>query len=273
MSTVLKFIFVLFLLSSCANQRNYDSQLPNKDSTVTQNTIAVEKNSTHPVQFLDSLLPGIYRGTFPCEDCIGIQQTILFKKDKTYRQEQVEMGKTRWPKTSNGIWHVDNNHVHLTQNDDSEILFRFDNDTLFAQKINNVSIIDSSKYRLFKRLLASENKASEIKRKEGVDFMGMGNEPFWQLNIINGKTVSFKMPDWKTAVVAPMESIVENSDSLVYHLVTNKAKWSVTILPQFCDDGMSDFLYEYKVNVVYNDAVYKGCGVMLKKMNYTGFKL
>ena len=265
MRTAPKFIFALCLLSSCTNQRNYNSPQPYTDSAFTQTAIAVEKNSIQPVQLLDSVLPGIYRGTFPCNDCDGIQQTILFKKDNTYRQEQVETGKNRAPKTGNGIWRVENNNVHLTQNDDSEILFLFKNDTLFAQKINNVSIIDSSKYRLIKRLLASENKASEIKRKEGVDFMGIGNEPFWQLNITSSKTVSFKMPDWKTAVVAPLESLIENSDSLVYHLVTNKTNWSVTVLPQFCDDGMSDFLYEYRVNVVYNGVVYKGCGVMLKK--------
>ena len=274
MRTVAKYIVAFSLITSCAHQTNSDKRPPNTDSRFTKTELGVEKNSVHPVNSLDSALPGIYRGTFPCNDCDGIQQTILFNKDNTYRQEQIETGKSGSPKTGNGIWRIENNNVHLTQNDDSEILFRLDNDTLFAQKINNIKIIDSSKYRLFRRLLASENKASEIKRKEGIEFMGMGNEPFWQLNIIKGKTASFKMPDWKTPVVAPLESLVENSDSLVYHLVTNKTNWSVTIFPQFCDDGMSDFLYEYKVNIVYNGAVYKGCGVMLKKNeNYTDFKL
>jgi uncharacterized membrane protein len=265
MKTMFQIIFIYMVSFSCT-QNNSEEKQTALESTYTQDTLVVVKDSSKSTSGLDSLLPGAYQGIFPCNDCKGIQQTILFKKDNTYKQEQVAIGKYESPKMSYGSWHIQNNKIQLSQNDDSEILFRFSNDTLFAQKINHIPIADSSKYTLTKRLLASESSASEIKRKEGIDFAGKGNEPFWQLDIIDGKSIRFKMPDWKTSVIAPLESMIENSDSLVYHLVTHQTKWSVTVFPQFCDDSMNDFLYEYIVQVHYNDETYKGCGVKLEKM-------
>lgn len=265
MKTMVQIIFIYMFSFSCTQNNSGEIQTV-AESTYTQDTLVIVKDSSKSTSGLDSLLPGAYQGIFPCGDCKGIQQTVLFKKDNTYKQEQVAIGKEESPKVSFGSWHIQNNKIQLSQNDDSEILFRFSNDTLFAQKIYHVPIIDSSKYILTKRLLASESSASEIKRKEGIDFAGKGNEPFWQLDIIDGKSIRFKMPDWKTSVVAPLESMIENSDSLVYHLVTNQTKWSVTVFPQFCDDSMNDFLYEYIVQVNYNGETYKGCGVKLEKM-------
>jgi uncharacterized membrane protein len=43
----------------------------------------------------------------------------------------------------------------------------------------------------------------------------------------------------------------------------DKNNLRVVILSQFCSDGMSDMLYQYKVIVNYKGSVYKGCGVLL----------
>ena len=41
-----------------------------------------------------------------------------------------------------------------------------------------------------------------------------------------------------------------------YHIQTEATKLDITISPQFCSDGMSDFLYEYKVSLKFNGKSY-----------------
>ena len=71
----------------------------------------------------------------------------------------------------------------------------------------------------------------------------------------------------KNLLVTGIEKPLINKDSTIYKLKSDTTMWSITILPQFCNDGMSDYLYQYKVNVKYNGILYKGCGVMLSKKN------
>ena len=44
------------------------------------------------------------------------------------------------------------------------------------------------------------------------------------------------------------------------------SKMDISLFPQFCSDGMSDNLYEYKVVLKYNGKKYNGCGVLLNSL-------
>jgi uncharacterized membrane protein len=257
---------IAIILFSCNESSQNEKTVIVKDTTKIQDTIIV-KDSVLNSTIADSLPLGAYQGIFPCKDCDGIQQTILFNIDKTFREEQMIWSKNESPKVSEGKWQRKNGKIELTQNNKPVITLIKKKDTLFAVNINGVVVNNSSKYILTKRNLANNNPAWDKKRLQGVDFAAIGNEPFWNLEIDYEKSILFKLADWKKPVIAGIEKPIINKDSTIYKLKSDTTKWSITIFPQFCNDGMSDYLYQYKVTVKYNSILYKGCGLMLSKKN------
>ncbi len=114
-----------------------------------------------------------------------------------------------------------------------------------------------------KRELATINPSWKQKQIEGIDFIGIGNEPFWSLEIDNEKMIQFKLADWKKPVIVPVQTPIITKDSTLYNLRYENNPLRIVIYSQFCSDGMSDFLYQYKVAVNYKGSLYKGCGIML----------
>ncbi len=257
---------IAIILISCNESPQSEKPVVVKDTTKIQDTIIV-KDSIMNSTIADSLPLGAYQGIFPCKDCDGIQQTILFNADKTFKEEQMIWSKNEPPKKSEGTWRLKNGKIELTQNNKPVINFVKKRDTLFAVNINGVGVNNSSKYVLTKRNLARNNPAWDKKRLQGADFAAIGNEPFWDLEINYEKSISFKLADWKQAVTTSIEKPLLDKDSTIYKLKSDTIKWTITIFPQFCNDGMSDYLYQYKVNVKYNGILYKGCGVMLSEQN------
>lgn len=233
------------------------------DTTRVQDTVVFIKDSTMAQIFADSLPEGAYQGMFPCKDCEGIQNTIIFSPNKTYSREEMPWGSPARPYQAKGKWERKDNKIVLYANGKPELKFRYRKDTLVNVESNGNRLSDSSKYILTKRSLASENKSWAQKKNQGIDFVGVGNEPFWSLEIDNEKMVVFKLAEWKKPVIVPIEKPYVKNDSTYYSLMSDNTAWSVTILPQYCSDGMSDFLYQQKVIVRYKGTAYRGCGVVL----------
>ncbi len=267
----MKFIGALLVIAiiffSCNGNPGADKPVSVRDTSVVQDTVVFVKDSTMLSTYADSLPSGAYQGVFPCQDCDGLQQTILFRPDKTFKQEQLMWGKNETPKISEGKWKRENGRIELTQNDKKAITFVKKEDTLFTISISGVSLNNSSKYFLTRRSLAHNNPIWLEKQKKGIDFAAAGNEPFWNLEIDKEKFISFKLADWKKPLMISIEKPLITRDSIFYKLKADTTKWTISIYPQFCNDGMSDYLYQYKVNVYYNGINYKGCGVMLSKNN------
>ncbi len=257
-------LFLLTIFNSC-NEGGEQKTEYASDTTKVQDTAITIKESVIGAELPDSLPSGTYQGVFPCKGCEGIQQTIVFKDDKSYEQEQVVWSKNSMPETSEGTWQLKDGKIELSQNNKTAISLIKRKDTLFGISINGIPVNDSYKYMLTKRKLASINPAWNKKRSEGIDFAGSGNEPFWNLEIDNEKFIQFKLADWKNPVTAPAEKPVVNNDSIFYNIKKDSSSWTITIFPQFCSDGMSDYLYQYKVTVNYEGILYKGCGIMLDK--------
>jgi uncharacterized membrane protein len=259
------FLFAIIFLYSCDGSGPQEKTIYVNDTTKVQDTVIFLKDSTMAVTFADSLPSGAYQGMFPCKDCDGIQQTIIFNDDKSYKQEQIIWGGNAMPKTSDGMWQRKNGKIELSKDGKTALILIKRKDTLFGTDINGIAIKDSSKYMLTKRKLASVNPIWNKKRSEGIDFAGLGNEHFWNLEIDNEKFILFKLADWKDPVIVPVEKPIITSDSTFYKIKKDTTKWTITIFPQFCSDGMSDYLYQYKVVVNYKRTLYKGCGIMLNK--------
>jgi len=246
-------ITVAFIIVSCKQTPVKEKTVFVNDTTTVQDTVIFIKDSTMAAAFSDSLPKGAYQGMYPCKGCEGIQQTILFTPDKKYRLEEITWGKTSPPKKTEGIWESKSGMIWMYQTGRAPMKFFLRKDSLFT---------DSLQYALVKRELAN-NPTWRQKQSEGIDFVGLGTEPFWSLDIDNEKMILFKMSDWKKPVIFPIEKPSLTKDSTFYNLSSEGGPLRVTVFPQFCSDGMSDFLYQYKVVVKYKGSTYKGCGVML----------
>lgn len=258
-------VTALIFFSCDRNSQNEKAVLA-KDTTKNNDTIIV--TDSLQISATDDSLPlGAYQGIFPCKDCDGVQQTILFNADKTFKEEQMIWSKNESPKISEGHWQIKNGRIELIQKNKPVISFIKKKDTLLTVAINRILISNSSNYMLTKRNLAIANPIWGKKKLEGIDFAAIGNEPFWSLDIDFEKSISFKLADWKKPVIKGIEKPIINKDSTIYKFKSDTTVWAIIIYPQFCNDGMSDYLYQYKVNVKYNGILYKGCGVMLSKKN------
>ena len=255
---------IALIFFSCHDGQKNEKPVSVTDTTRINDTINV-KESLENSTVDDSLRVGAYQGIFPCKDCDGVQQTIIFNADKTFREEQMIWSKNEAPKISEGTWQIKNGKIELIQNNKPAISFIKKRDTLLAVEINGIFITNSSNYMLMKRNLAIDNPALVKKKLEGIDFAAIGNEPFWSLDIDFKKNISFKLADWKRPVKTGVVKPIINKDSTIYKLRSDTIVWTITIYPQFCNDGMSDYLYQHKVSVEYNGILYKGCGVMLSK--------
>lgn len=248
------FAIVATLFFSCNPTPTNEKTVFVNDTTHVQDTVIFVKDSVMAATFSDSLPTGAYQGMYPCKGCEGIQQTILFTPDKKYRLEELTWGKSSVPKKTEGIWERKNGMIWMYQPGRPPLKFFLRKDSLFT---------DSLQYALVKRELATLNPSWKQKQNEGVDFLGLGNEPFWSLEIDNEKMILFKLADWKKPVIVPIEKPTVTKDSTYYTLKSEGNILRITIYPQFCSDGMSDFLYQYKMAVIFKGNIYKGCGVML----------
>jgi uncharacterized membrane protein len=70
-------------------------------------------------------------------------------------------------------------------------------------------------------------------------------------------------PNFKAPVKMPYTDPVVNNDKRQYHVEADGNKLDISLVRQFCSDGMSDFIYEYKVQVTFNGKKYSGCGSLL----------
>jgi uncharacterized membrane protein len=102
------------------------------------------------------------------------------------------------------------------------------------------------------------------RKSEGIDIIGNGSEPFWSIEIDNEKFILFKLAASGKPIIVPIEKPVVTKDSIVYSLLTEAgAVLKISIASKFCNDGVSDHLYEYKMSVWYKGEMYKGCAVIL----------
>lgn len=241
---------------SCKQNPTTEKTIFVNDTTHIQDTVIFIKDSAMAAAFADSLPSGAYQGMHPCKGCEGIQQTILFTDDKKYRLEEVAWGKAGSAKKTEGIWERKNGLIWLYQPGRTPLRFFLKNDSLYT---------DSLQYALGKKQLANTNVAWQQKAKEGIDFFAVGNEPFWNAEIDNEKEIKFKLADWSKPITLPIKQPVITKDSTVYKLSSGVNPLNITILSEFCSDGMSHFLYPNKVIVKYKGTIYSGCGIKLGK--------
>jgi uncharacterized membrane protein len=272
-SSLLSFllIFTIVGMSSCdqfsANHPDTPDSLAAKRI---RDTTIIVKDSIINARAFDTIPIGFYQGMLPCRTCEGIQRTIMFSADDRFKMEELEWGKGGQAKKTEGTWSKDNGRFVLYQGEKVIAKYKLVKDSLVNIENGGARIPDSlsKSYALFKKNTAPENPSWKKRKSEGVDIVGNGNDPFWSLEIDNEKFIYFKLTALAKPIIVPIEKPSINKDSTVYSIVTEGgAPLKVSISSKFCNDGVSDHLYEYKMNVWYKGQLYRGCAVLLNGEN------
>src|SRR5690606_36119198 len=101
-------------------------------------------------------------------------------------------------------------------------------------------------------------------RKQGVDFVGHGNEPGWLLEIDHEKNIIFEtLPSQEVSISAPAPKPVVSGNTTRYSVQTSTGELLVEVVKSNCTDTMSGEVSAYSVKITANGATYNGCGLFL----------
>jgi uncharacterized membrane protein len=244
----------------------YQSTRPVSDKPALTDTVVIVKDSIINARSFDTIPSGFYQGMLPCKTCEGIQRTIMFSDNEHYKMEELSWGKGTPAKKTEGTWEKDKGKFLLYVNEKVVSKYKLVKDSLINIENNGNTIPDSlsKQYALFKKNIAPENSSWQKRKSEGIDIIGTGSDPFWSVEIDNEKLILFKAATFDKPVIVPIEKPMITKDSTVYFVTTEAgAVLKISISSKFCSDGVSDHLYEYKMNVWYKGQMYKGCVVIL----------
>lgn len=250
------FPIFMVLLSACNNgtvstTTSVDSSTINIASDTTTVTLdTLQKNTKLPL--------GFYQVMLPCADCKAIEHTIFFNDDLSYRIEEKRWDKQDAISRTTGNWRPNEGKIWAYENDKVRARYAWRGDTLVYIEPSDNTII------MQKLSTALQNEVWRNKEKEGIEFFGIGNEPFWSVEIDEQKSIQFKLADWAKPVSFKAVQPVKDADSTMYKMGKDTAALQVTILNQFCSDGMSDNIYNNRVKVIYKGKEYNGCGITYK---------
>ena len=201
---------------------------------------------------------GIYRGSFTLNG--KIEQTVAFYPDNTFRLEERYLKKARDSMVvTEGTWAPSNGYIWLYKDQIVRARYKWDGPVL-----HYYNPATKGGYAMTPLEGIMENKTWNAKSNTGIIFYGIGNEPFWNIEIRNNDSLSFALAGWKEPMKFRIGSTRNSGDTLAYSSSRDSNHISVTILPFFCSDGMSDYVYRNKVQLRFNNEVYTGCGMVYK---------
>lgn len=195
---------------------------------------------------------GIYQFVLPYGDA-KILHTIAFYPTTFRLQEEylngpdsVVMTTGTWAPSQGGIW------LYKEQVVRGRYFWKGDSLQYFSPRLNK-------KFSLAKLTPASANPVWQTKKGEGAVLYGIGTEPFWSLEVSKEDSVTLSMPDWPQPLRTKLTAVTKEANAWVYTAASDSL--TVTVLPYFCNDGMSDFIYSNKIAVRCKGQVYNGCGM------------
>lgn len=256
-------LITLFVLPLCGllfacNNNSLNTPTASTDTTATD-TINYAADTDSLLLATNTVRPpeGIYQGVLPCNGCKGIEHTVLFNPDLTFKLQEKRLGKKEEPAFSAaGNWKPTNGVLWLYQEGVVQARYAWQHDTLVYMDAKT-----GTRHPLRQLTSALDNDVWRAKKGAGLEFYGAGNEPFWNIEIDEQKSIVFHLAEWGAPQPFKPAPPVASSDSIVYNTAHDSATLRVVIYNTFCSDGMSDFVYPNSVKVLYNGQTYRGCGI------------
>lgn len=254
-------IFLCFLFA-CTDNTVTDTAAATDSAEAETDTINYALNEDSVKLQLSSTTPpeGFYGVTLPCTNCKGIEHTVLFNRDLSYRLEEAVLGRETTVTKITGSWKPANGDIWL-YNKDSSVVARY---TWKKDTLNYIDLKSGVRIPLRQLQSALENTAWKSKREEGIEVFGVGNEPFWNIAIDEQKSIAFQLADWPKPQLFKRAKPIVSADSTIYQTRNDSATLHVVIYNRFCSDGMSDNIYPHQIQVRYNNTLYEGCGMVYK---------
>lgn len=222
---------------------------PRNDGTLQQDTqTVITDTAKRPVTVKEP--DGVYQSVLPQ----GRLHTIAFYADHTYLMQE-EQGKNTT--RTRGNWKPTNGIIYLYNGQLLAGQYRWHNDTL-------LHLTGRNETPLQKLVSAEQNDVWIKKGAGGLEFFGIGTEPFWNIEVDEQKQISFHLAEWERPLLFKPSRRVTSGDSILYNTSNDTATLSITIYNRFCSDGMSDYIYPNRVKVVYKNRVFDGCGLVYR---------
>ena len=268
-------VFLAILILSCNNRK--EETIASTDSLVTtsdtlERTASSNAYADQPELSSDTLTArkpeakqvkeplGIYQAFLPYGDSLKIEQTIQFNKNHTFRLQEKFLNHNKDSMVfAEGTWTPSDGVIWLYKDQLVWGRYKWKGNTL---QYFNPQYNKSYPMQQFTSIL--ESAAWKNKKAEGVVLFGIGNEPFWSVEFNKTDTISFLLSEWKNPVKMKIAETKIAGDSTVYTAETDSSKLKLIVLPYFCNDGMSDHVYQNKILVQYNRQTYSGCGVVYR---------
>jgi uncharacterized membrane protein len=202
---------------------------------------------------------GIYEFLMPYKES-KVEHMVQFFNNHTYRlQERYPRATEDSMVVTEGTWMPSNGFIWLYKEQLVQGRYKWKGNTLHYFNPGA-----GKTYPLQQRPDVMSQTLWKNRSKSGVLLYGLGNEPFWSVELTDTDTLNFQLADWSQPLQLKLEEKTAGSDSTVYTAQNDSARIRLTVFPYFCSDGMSDFVYHNKVRLVYNHTVYSGCGALYR---------
>ena len=196
---------------------------------------------------------GVYQLIMPYQNDEKILHTIAFYPG-TYRLQEEYTGRKDSIVITEGTWTPSQGFIWLYKEQLVRGRYIWKGDTL--QYYNPGS---KKKISLAKLMPAASNPVWREKENAGTVLYGVGNEPFWSIEVSRHDSAVFSMPDFTAPLRVKLSGTNLLRDSTVY--TADEDSLRIIVQPYFCSDGMSDFTYSHKISVTYKGRTYQGCGI------------
>lgn len=248
-----KYLFVVLLFCACTSTKK----------------VTVEKVIPANVDSLMYLMKATqWEGNLPCADCSGIQYQLTLRNNQSYEGTMTYEGKNVNPFVENGRWSISTQGwLILSSGSNTQMKFLIQDKSL--RMLDQVGKIIhgplSENYVLHpKAIIPAGNWVDQSAR--GINFAATGNEPFWSLEIIFGKTIHFNTLDGYE-IITPFVEGENAADANVtrYRSATDSGELSVQISKRKCINSISGMESDYQVSIrvkKQSDTMkeYDGCG-------------
>lgn len=259
-------IFCCLLLEACGNKPDEEvtvtatetvTEVPAEEIRTADTSLALDSEiKAAPAVYTTKHPSGIYQFIMPYQGSEKILHTIAFYKG-TFRLQEEYLNAADSVTTTEGTWAPSTGYIWLYKDQIVRGRYTWKGDTLqyYSPQLKKT-------FSMNKLSPATVNAVWQAKRGEGTYFYGVGNEPFWSVDLTTSDSIVLNMPNWSKPLRVKLTTTSLARDSSVYMAMNDSLQ--VIVFPLFCNDGMSDFLYTQKVKVFYKGQTYQGCGEILQ---------
>lgn len=237
---VLLVLFISFRLSVACDELNRDRTPPADLSESEQ---------------IDNL-PLSFTGTVPCDGCPDTEVHLHIEED-CFELLEWDLSDDLPSEPKKGHWVLSGDTLTIYSTElEPHAQFLFSED-----RVNPIDRYNGTRLYLNADESSIRKRHAEL-REEGVDFLASGNEPFWNVQIRFGRSVTVRTPEDEWQAGRPQSE--ENDYLTFYRASDGSTDFEISIAEDFCRDSMSGFLFTHTVTLKIGDGTeMRGCGRFL----------